>query len=133
MWGVDGQELPFAGRREIEEETWYTDMTYIKTLTLELHAEYYAAHKDLNRYSIEHGVVYELVNDTKHSDVLDDEHHDLIRVDKNDVEKELQDIPWKYSTNLALWYEYLWDEKKLSDYLSMFEIVERSDLSDVDS
>lgn len=127
MWGVDGQPLLEAWKREIMEETGYTDMTYIKTLNTGLHAEYFAAHKDVNRYSIEHGVVFHLKSDKQHNEKLDDEHHDLIRVDKGNVEETLQDIPWEHSSNLALWYEYLWDEKKLSDYLDRFDRVDRVD------
>ncbi len=50
MGGVeDGEDIKAAALREIEEETGYTDLEFVKELPLKINSMFYAAHKDLNR------------------------------------------------------------------------------------
>jgi leucyl-tRNA synthetase len=50
MGGIeDGETAEEAGRREIMEETGYTDFSYVDALPLAMKSVFYAAHKDVNR------------------------------------------------------------------------------------
>lgn len=50
MGGVEeGEELVEAALREIHEETGYKNVEYVRTMPLKVNAQFYAAHKDLNR------------------------------------------------------------------------------------
>lgn len=124
MGGTDGEDLITAGMREVAEEAGYIDLEYEKTLSGECHAEYYAEHKDNNRYSIEHCVVFRLLSDKRHGNSLDDAHHTLVWKHRDAVEDFLSDVSG-VSSNLLFWYEYTGQEDKLSAYLQSFHTVER--------
>lgn len=124
MGGTDGEDLIAAGKREIAEESGYTDLEYEKTLNNECHAEYFAEHKDINRYSIEHCVVFRLRSDMKLDGPLDDDHHRVVWLPRDEVEAFLSDVPG-LSSNLLFRYEYTWQQEKLSDYRAKFDAVER--------
>ncbi len=50
MGGIEGEEsTEAAARREITEETGYTDMTFVDTMPVKLNSKFYARHKDVNR------------------------------------------------------------------------------------
>ena len=50
MGGVeDSETAEEAARREIAEETGYTDMTFIEAMPAKINSKFYAAHKDVNR------------------------------------------------------------------------------------
>ena len=50
MGGIEGDEsAEEAARREIAEETGYSDMTYVGALPVEINSKFYAKHKDVNR------------------------------------------------------------------------------------
>jgi len=62
--GIEGGETPEeAGLREIREETGFQNMKFVHYLGGELHNSFFARHKDENRYSIEYGVLFELIDD----------------------------------------------------------------------
>lgn len=124
MGGTDGEDLVTAGRREVAEEAGYIDLEYEKTLLWECHAEYFAEHKDVNRYSIEHCVVYRLTSDAKRDGPLDDDHHTVLWLPRDQVESFLSNVSG-LSSNLLFRYEYTEQQEKLSDYLQKFHIVER--------
>lgn len=64
--GIEGDEDPVeAARREIIEETGYTDLTYVRTLGEPTEAHFFAAHKDLNRVSQSVTVLFELASDAQ--------------------------------------------------------------------
>ena len=125
MGGVDEDTLEAAGMREISEETGYTDIKYIQTMEHEVHAEYFAAHKDINRYSIEKCAVYQLLSDDQHDKPLDDANHNFVRVPYKEVEGMLTDVPG-LSSNVVFWLEYTGQEEKLQTYLEQFSQVEKA-------
>jgi hypothetical protein len=122
MWGVENDTLVDAGIREISEETGYIDIQLLSVIEWEVHAEYYAWHKWVNRYSIEQCVAYRLWSDRMHHDVLDDTHHTLMRVPTQDVAHILSDVPW-LSSNLLFWYRYMWQNKSYEEYAQKFDII----------
>jgi leucyl-tRNA synthetase len=64
--GADlGEDLEKAARREIAEETGYTDLKYVKTLGGLVESHYFAAHKDENRKAIFSAFHFELQSDKK--------------------------------------------------------------------
>ncbi len=82
-----------CARREVREETGYTDLKFIST-TFPVNHHYYAFNKD-KYYEIEAtGVYFELVSDKKEERKLDEDEKDCFQVewvDKKTVEKEIQD------------------------------------------
>lgn len=126
MGGVDDDTLPDAALREITEETWYIDLHYERTLQSEIYAEYYASHKWVNRYSIEHGVVISLQSMTKHDRPLDDQHHRLLRLPRDQVEQFIAQVPGWLTSSLIIWYEYNQQRDILEKYTHRFDVLERS-------
>ncbi len=61
----EGESAEEAARREILEETGYTDLTYKGPLGGTVMAEYFAKHKDENRVSLTEGLYFELASDAK--------------------------------------------------------------------
>ncbi|MDP3948996.1 MAG: class I tRNA ligase family protein [bacterium] len=61
----DGEDYIKAGKREISEETGYENIKFVKYLGGEVHNHFFAAHKDVNRYAIGRGTLFELVNDKR--------------------------------------------------------------------
>ena len=64
--GVDaGEDIVEAARREVAEETGFTDLKFVQVLGDPVCAEYYAAHKDQNRVAITSAVLFELQSDKR--------------------------------------------------------------------
>jgi leucyl-tRNA synthetase len=64
--GIDENEnLEAAARREIAEETGYTDLKYIRTLGGPVESHYFAAHKDENRKAVFSALVFELQSEKR--------------------------------------------------------------------
>ncbi len=61
----EGETLEAAARRELREETGYTDVTLIRELGAPVMAEYFAPHKDENRRAVSSALYFELESDTK--------------------------------------------------------------------
>lgn len=55
----EGESWEDAARREIQEETGYTDLTLVKVLGGPIHTEFFAAHKDVNRVALGTSVLFE--------------------------------------------------------------------------
>lgn len=72
MGGVDGDSVLDAARREVLEETGYKNLSNGKVLGGQVRAEYFAAHKDVNRVSNTHLVCFDLVNEDR-IDITKDE------------------------------------------------------------
>ena len=58
-----GENLEEAGIREIQEETGFKNLKFVRNLGSEQHNTFFARHKDENRYSVEKGILFELEND----------------------------------------------------------------------
>jgi len=73
-WDEDYEQ---AAVRETIEETWFSDIKDVRTLTWELHTNFYAKHKDVNRYSIEKYILIRLKS------------LEIIWVDENEVSNHI--------------------------------------------
>jgi leucyl-tRNA synthetase len=87
MGGIEsGENVIEAAKREVEEETGFTNLKYIKTLGGEVRAEYFAAHKDQNRVAFTTAVVFELIDETQ-KEVSEEEKdaYDIIWLSKEEI------------------------------------------------
>ncbi len=88
--GIEEGESPEqAARREIEEETGYKNLRFIKVLGDPIQTEFYAAHKDFNRVALDWPVLFELEDEEK-SEVSDEEKdkHEPTWVKRNELTRE---------------------------------------------
>lgn len=82
----DGEDVVEAAKREVIEETGYTDLEFVKVLGDEIHSEYFATHKDVNRYADVTGVVFRLRSDSRNG--LSEEEsakHEVLWIEKNKI------------------------------------------------
>lgn len=68
----DGEDIVEAAKREIAEETGYTDVKLIKTSSTPGHSYYYSNVKDRNDYAYCRGLLFELQSEAKTSQNLDE-------------------------------------------------------------
>ena len=98
MWWVEEwEDWKDAWLREIIEETWYTDLEFENMALWEIHAEYFAQHKDINRYSKERCLIYRLRSDANNGIKQDSENHTLHWIPVDEVAAYLSDVPWTNS------------------------------------
>ena len=96
MGGVeDGEESIEAAKREIAEETGYTDLVHIATMPLTMNSKFFAKHKDVNRniYSTVHHFKLGSLNAVETSREAH-ENFDLIWKTKDEL-KDLDPVPEK--------------------------------------
>ncbi len=86
-----GEEAVDCARREIIEETGYTDLKYVRTLGSSVFARHFAPHKDVNRLAEVHGLYFELTGPA-HTEVAVEEanHQKVIWVPRAQMEAALQ-------------------------------------------
>lgn len=105
--GIDEGESPEeAARREVREETGYTNLTFKRILGSPVQASYFAKHKDENRTSVTTAVLFELADDT--------------RIDLHEDEDGTNEIVWRpahefrqgvmINSELPIWNERLASE-----------------------
>ncbi|MFA7308550.1 MAG: class I tRNA ligase family protein [Patescibacteria group bacterium] len=110
MGGVEeGEDVIEAARREVLEETGYSNLKFIKTLGGQIRAEYFAAHKDQNRVAYTTGVMFELINEEKVQVSTEEEEAYTIHW----VTKDKISYPAIVHAELADWLTR-WDKKNLS-------------------
>jgi 8-oxo-dGTP pyrophosphatase MutT (NUDIX family) len=68
----EGEDMVEAARRELEEEVGIVDAVFIKQLSFAVQTEYFAGHKNQNRYS-EITVLYFEVDGDKHREIAEEE------------------------------------------------------------
>jgi len=82
----EGENLQTAGLREAREETGYNNFKFVKELDLEVHTEYYAAHKDQNRFAEIKIVVMDLVDEERDAiPESETKNHEPVWVDESEV------------------------------------------------
>ena len=88
--GIEEREDPVeAARREVEEETGYHDLTIIRVLGGQTQAEFFAAHKDVNRKIHATSVLFELASDAqKNVSAEEQAAYDIAWLSEEDVEQE---------------------------------------------
>jgi leucyl-tRNA synthetase len=85
-----GESAADAAAREIVEETGYTSATFVKNIEGVVHAQFYHAVKQENRWAHFHPVLFELKNGNS-IDTADEEKeiHDVLWISKDDMMKHL--------------------------------------------
>ncbi|MDA3814952.1 MAG: class I tRNA ligase family protein [Patescibacteria group bacterium] len=101
--GVDGDEIVEAGKREIEEETGYTDLEFKKELGSPIFAEFYRPHKGSNVIAKFRYLLFELKGDEKvEVDEKELKTHKPLWIDEDKVESFInvsnQKIVWERLT-----------------------------------
>ncbi len=69
----EGEDSIEAARREVREETGYTDLTFVRALGGPVVSEYFAAHKKENRRALTTALYFELASDTRVSPSKEEE------------------------------------------------------------
>ncbi|MDD5566883.1 MAG: non-canonical purine NTP pyrophosphatase [Patescibacteria group bacterium] len=96
--GVDkGESYQDAALREIREETGYQHLKFVKSIGLEQHNHFFAAHKDENRYAIGQGMLFELIDEEKEPVAAEHaKNHKLVWVDAGKMGEWLNLSSFKY-------------------------------------
>ena len=88
MGGIEGEETPTqAAKREVAEETGYTDLTDLVERPEICYDNFYAAHKDVNRHITVHIVTAKLGS--------------LEQEERSKEEQEMADVIWLPAEELA--------------------------------
>ena len=94
----DNEDIINAARREVTEETGYANLKFVKKSQFEIHASYFAVHKDENRYGVINWVYFELADETKKEIKKEDEgKHKIFWVKEKEVDKELPYTNYHYA------------------------------------
>ncbi len=107
--GVDeGENIVDSARREVQEETGYTDLVFKGILGGEVRSQYFAAHKDENRVALTTALYFEL-NSEKKVEVSKEEEslHEVFWLPRNEFNpEEMTNI------ELPLWFERIKELQK---------------------
>ncbi len=99
----DGEDAVESALRELKEETGLEEVKFIKQLPLAVHSEYFAGHKDQNRYS-EVSVLYFETDGKNQTAVTEEEKkkHEAMWVPEQDVARTINVIDGPY-----IWQQFL--------------------------
>lgn len=113
VWWVEEKENDVdSAMREILEETWYKNIKYIKQITWEIHAKFFAIHKDENRYAIAKTYLFELIDD-EFSEIDENEkiRHDILWLNKKEI--DIKFFNQKFAWNIFI----LWEKAFTEDWI----------------
>ena len=114
-WVEENETWEEAGKREIIEETWYTNIEVLWKVRWEIHAEYYAPHKDNNRYSKEGCVVYRLLWEENTWTREWEENHNLVWIPVEELKEFLANTPGEFNWNLIYFQRYTAENQAYTD------------------
>lgn len=84
----DGEYMIKAAEREIQEETGYKNVKFMKKFGCEFHNNFFALNKNENRYSIGQGLLFELVDDKNEKPAQEElDVHEPIWIDENKLDE----------------------------------------------
>jgi leucyl-tRNA synthetase len=98
--GIDGRNMIVAARKEVEEETGYKNLKFIKQIGGSIYADFYRPHKDSNVKAHFRYLLFELEDEEciKVSD-QEEQQHSAVWIDENKIESYInvwnQKIAWK--------------------------------------
>ncbi len=108
----EGEDLVEAAKRELAEETGYTDVIYKRTLGFPVQAGYFAPHKDENRLAIASAVYFELGSHERMEIPTDGENegNEILWIDESEF------VPGKMiNSELPYWLTRLRDGKEVHE------------------
>ncbi|MDZ4244192.1 MAG: class I tRNA ligase family protein, partial [Candidatus Doudnabacteria bacterium] len=99
----EGEDVIKAAEREVREETGYKNLRFVGKLPYTIFAEFFAAHKDVNRAVWANFVMFELVN-LEQDEVTEEEKakHEVVWIDVGEVRKLTPVAEIKY---VVVWLE----------------------------
>ncbi|MDB5204467.1 MAG: leucyl-tRNA synthetase [Candidatus Taylorbacteria bacterium] len=82
----EGEDVIEGAKREAMEETGYIDLEFVKILGDEIHSEYFATHKDVNRYADVTGVVFRMRSESRNElSEEESDKHEILWIEKNKI------------------------------------------------
>ncbi len=125
--GVDeGESYEDAAKREIREETGYTNVKFLRELGGEQHNHFFAKHKDENRYAFGRGMLFELVDESiEPLNPEDTKNHKPVWIEANQMENWL---------NLSA-FQYMWQAYKNNSetFVGEGKVINSGEFNDLDS
>jgi len=104
----DGEDVVEAAKREIREETGYTDLKFLRKMDMVVRGEYFAAHKDENRVAFSSVVLFDLESEAK-DDITEEEFekHEPVWLDIKTLNHDNFTC-----AELELWIDWLENDEK---------------------